>query len=60
LGSQDLLLLELALGVRSIGIHGLERISTGLLIGSKHVSIGILSVNFRHTVINIAVVVAQV
>jgi len=55
-----LLLLELALGIRTIGIHGLERISTGLLIGSKHISICILSVNFRHTVINVTVVVAKV
>jgi hypothetical protein len=54
-------LLELvSIGIRTIGIHGLERISTGLLIGSKHISICILSVNFRHTVINIAIVVAEV
>tara|TARA_B110000285_G_C14626152_1_gene381329 strand:+ start:396 stop:563 length:168 start_codon:yes stop_codon:yes gene_type:complete len=55
-----LLLLELALGIRTIGIHRLERITPGLLIGSQHVSIRILPINFRHTVIDIAVVVAQV
>ena len=55
-----MLLLELALGIRTIGIHRLERITTRLLIGSEHVSICILSINFSHTVIDIAVVVAQV